>query len=344
MSYDGHGRLSTRKTPIEEAVMHEYFTALFGVITTLCISSLLPLLSLAVKTTPQTAASGERIIKLNVLVTDSSGHPVLDVAKDEFRILEDGAPQAISYFSKDELPLDYCIAVDTSASVRDSIDQVIDAAQEIVRNSKPGDETALIEVKSMSDLMQEFTSNKSTVLRALDRLRGRASQGSAIIDGVYLASEYVSKYNPIDHLSRRAVIVISDGLENDSYYKLDQLRKLLRQQNVQIFAIGYDMNRAAKLKDIYGQERGARAPIKLLTEIAKETGGLAYFPHSNAELQEAASRVLQTLRLQFVIGYKPPEINTKNPYHTLTVSIADSPGRERRTAITRAGYLDQTKK
>ena len=268
----------------------------------------------------------------------------MDVTQEEFRILENGLPRVVSYFSKDERPLDYCIALDTSASVRESIDQAIDAAQEIVRTNKPDDETALIEMKDQPELAREFTSNKTSVVIALDNLRGRASRGTALIDGLYLASEYVSKYNPIDHLSRRAVIVISDGLDNDSYYKLDQLRKLLRQQDVQIFAIGYDMNRAAKVKDIYGQPRGAGAPIKLLTEIAKETGGLAYFPHSNAELQEVASQVLQTLRSQYVIGYKPTEVSTKSRYHALTVTVADTPGREKRTAITRAGYLNQIKK
>lgn len=320
--------------------MHR-FTAFFWAVTTLCVSSLLPVL--AAKTTVQTAAVAERIIKINVLVTDSSGHPVLDLAKDEFRILEDGVPQAIIYFSNDELPLDYCIALDTSASVKPSIDQAIDAAQEIVRTNKPGDETALIEMKDQPELVQGFTSNKTSIVKALDGLRGRATRGTALIDGLYLASEYVSKYNPIDHLSRRAVIVISDGVEGASYYKLDQFKKLLRQQNVEIYSIGYDMKQAAKVRDIYGLPRGAGAPIKLLNEIAKETGGLAYFPHSNAELQDVASQILHTVRSQCVIGYKQPEINAKNPYHTLTVSIADSPGRERRTAITRAGYLNQTK-
>lgn len=322
--------------------MHRHFTAFFGAVTTLCVSSLLPVL--AAKPTPQMAASAETIIKLNVLVTDLSGHPVMDVTQEEFRILEDGVPKVVSYFSKNELPLDYCIALDTSASVRESIDQAIDAAQEIVRTNKPGDETALIEMKDQPELVREFTSNKTSVVKALDNLRGRASRGTALIDGLYLAIEYVSKYNPIDHLSRRAVIVISDGLEGGSYYRLDEFKKLVRQQNVQIFAIGYDMNRAAKVKDIYGQPRGAGAPIKLLTEIAKETGGLAYFPKSLAELQEVANRILQTLRSQYVIGYKPTEVSTKSPYHALTVTVADAPGREKRTAITRAGYVDQTKK
>lgn len=322
--------------------MPKYFIAFFGAVTALCVSSLLPIL--AARTTPQMAASAERIIKLNVLVTDSSGHPILDVAKEELRILEDGVPQAISYFSKDELPLDYCIALDTSASVRESIDQAIDAAQEIVRTNKPGDETALIEMKDQPELVREFTSNKTSVVLALDNLRGRASRGTALIDGLYLASEFVSKYHPIDHLSRRAVIVISDGLEGGSYYRLDEFKKLLRQQNVQIFAIGYDMNRAAKVKDIYGLPRGAGRPIKLLTEIAKETGGLAYFPKSAAELQEVASRILQTLRSQYVIGFQPTEVSTKSRYHALTVTVADAPGREKSTAITRAGYVNQTKK
>lgn len=290
---------------------------------------------------PQVQANpSDGLIKLNVLVTDTQNRPIMDVKKEEFRVLENGSVQTISYFSVDELPLDYCIVLDTSGSLKKSSDQVIDAAQTIVRNNKPGDETALIEFKDQPELLQGFTATKGTILQVLDFMRKRASRQSAVIDAIYLAAQYVAEYNPVDHLSRRAIIVISDGVDNDSYYRLDELRKILRQKNVQVFAIGYDMSEVAKAS---GKETQRRA-MNLLTEIAKETGGQAYFPKSNVELQEIASLVLQTLRSEYVIGYTPNSKASKGSFHKVTVSAFDVPGRDKRTTITRAGYIDEGKK
>lgn len=284
--------------------------------------------------------SPAKSIKLNVLVTDSQNSPVSDVKQEEFRILEDGSPQTIAFFSKEELPLDYCLVLDTSGSVRKSSNQVIDAAQIIVRSNKPGDETSLIEFKDQPELSQEFTTSKEMILRELDVLRGRASRQSAIIDAVYLAAQYVAEFKPVDRLSRRALVVISDGNDNDSYYKLDDLRKVLRKENIQVFAIGYDVNEVGKTQ---GKKKQQRA-IDLLTEISKETGGQAYFPHSNVELQEVASQVLPTLRTQFVIGYTPSRKSKGGSYHSVSIGVVDAPGRDKRVAITRTGYIDGSKK
>lgn len=102
----------------------------------------------AVALLPQTPLkSSDRLIKLSVLVLDAQSRPIMDVKREEFRVLENGSAQTISYFSTDELPLDYCIVLDTSGSLKKSSDQLIDAVQTIVRNNKPGDETALIEFK-----------------------------------------------------------------------------------------------------------------------------------------------------------------------------------------------------
>jgi Ca-activated chloride channel homolog len=284
-------------------------------------------------------ASSDRMIKLNVLVTDSQNRPVGDVKQEEFRVLEDGIPKTISYFSKDELPLDYCIVLDTSGSVKKSSDQMINAAQIIVINNKPGDEMSLIEFKDAPELSQEFTSNQDLLLKELNLLRGGASRQSAIIDAVYLAVQYVAEYKPVGRLSRRALIVISDGDDCCSYYKPDDLRKLLRKENVQVFVIGYDLNEVTKTR---GKKKQQRA-IELLSEIAKETGGQAYFPQANVELQEIASKVLQTLRAQYVIGYKSTLESKKGTYHNLSVSVIDVAGRDKRVAIARTGYIGDGK-
>lgn len=287
------------------------------------------------------ATSHAESIKLTVRVTDANGVPITDLRQEEFRILEDGLPQTISFLSKEELPLIYCLVFDVSGSIKKSSNQVIDAAQIIVRGNKSDDETSLIAFSDQSELLEEFTTSKDTVLSHLSAWRGINSRTSAVVDAVYLATKQVSEYKPVDRLSRRALVLITDGNDNSSHYRLDELRKLLRKENVQVFAIGYDLNEIGKALNGPYTQRRAKA---LLTEITKETGGQAYFPQSAVELEKAAGEILYTLRTQYVIGYTPSREPKEGSYHRVSVSVSDAPSRDKRLAITRAGYIDDSKK
>jgi Ca-activated chloride channel homolog len=279
------------------------------------------------------SASQDKIVKLNVLVLDKENRPVSGLKQEDFRVSEDKSPQTISYFSSDELPLNYCIVLDTSGSTRPTIDKTIDAAQTIVRNNKPGDETSLVEFKDGAELVEEFTASKDSILRALDRLRGKSSRPTAMRDAVYLATQYVAEYKPADRLSRRALIVFTDGGDKSSHYDMDALRKLIRKESIQVFVIGFGVNQFGKF-EVEKKER------QVLTEIAKETGGQAYFPKTDVELIYMASQMLSVLRTQYVIGYKPARESKKDSYHSVSISVTGAGGKDERVAITRAGYTD----
>jgi Ca-activated chloride channel family protein len=278
----------------------------------------------------------EKIVKLSVLVTDSQNRPINDVKQEEFQVFEDGVPQTISFFSKEEPPLNYCIVMDTSASRSKVMGQMIDVAKLILHNNKPGDEISLIEFKGQPDLLKKFTSNKENIIGSLDDLSNRGgSIEIALVDAVYLATKYVAEYKPVNHISRRAIILITHGVDHSSYYNLGELRKLLRKENVQIFAIGFDLKELGQTREKYMQRRS----IELLSNITKETGGQAFFPESYAELQNVSNALLSTLRTQYIIGYKPAYNGKKGSYRTVNVTVADAPGRDKRLAITRAGYV-----
>jgi len=280
--------------------------------------------------------SPERSIRLNVLVTDSKNHAVADAKQEEFHILEDGVSQTITYFSKDDLPLNYCLVVDTSGSVKKLSSPMINAAQAIVRSNRGADETSLIEFKDQPELIAEFSS-KEEILKSLESLRGAASRQSAIIDAVYLATKYVAEHKAMNPLSRRVLIVISDCNDNDSYYKLDDLRKLLRNQIIQIFVLGYGVNEIGKTLE--GGKQKLRRANEFISTITKETGGLAYFPQSEIELREAAIQLSNALHTQYVIGYVPSRESKAGSYHKVTVSVDDAPGGDKRVALTREGYV-----
>jgi len=283
----------------------------------------------------QTNAGSPQTIRLNVLVTDSKNHAVDDVKQEDLHVLEDGNSRTISFFQKDELPINYCLVVDTSGSVRKTSNRTIDAAQTIVRSSRSAEAISLITFNDQPELLEEFTS-KETILKSLDNLRGLGSRVTALIDAVYLAAKYVSEFNPMNPLSRRVLIVISDGDENASHYKLDDLRKLLSKESIQIFALGYRVNEIGKTLE--GGKQKVHRAIEFLTTITRETGGLVYFAQTEIELREAAIQLSNALRTQYVIGYASSPESKAGSYHKVTVSVDDAPGGDKRVALTRAGY------
>ena len=182
------------------------------------------------------------LVQLHVRVIDRNNRPINNVRQNEFRVFEDGVAQTIESFSREEVPISYGLAVDTSASLRSQIQSVIDAAKTIINSNKPGDETFLVRFISSDKIQteQDFTSNKELLVDALDNLYVEGGQ-TAVIDAVYLSAEHVSDYKKGDESDRRrrALIVITDGEDRNSFYKQEQLFARLREEDVQIFVIGF---------------------------------------------------------------------------------------------------------
>src|SRR5688572_3311488 len=230
------------------------------------------------------------LVNLNVRVVDRNNRPVSNLRQAEFKIFEDDVPQRIEFFSKSEVPTNYSLVIDNSNSLRSQIEQVIEAGKILVNANKPEDETSIIRFVSSSkiEILEDFTTNKTYLNEALDNLYTEGGQ-TAIIDAVYLAADRVSKYektvNDVDR-KRRALVLISDGEDRDSYYKESQLFELLREVDVQIYVIGFVKDLSSDRGFISKSPQGkAKA---LLERLANETGGRAYFPADIGELNSIA--------------------------------------------------------
>jgi Ca-activated chloride channel homolog len=286
---------------------------------------------------PPQAQQKEALVKLNVLVTDSQNRPLSDVKQEEFAIFEDGLPQPIAYFSKEPRPLLYGLLIDASGSQRNVISQVIEAAKTIVISNAQGDETSLIEFRDAAELLVEFTNDRAQLFAELEGLKNATRSSSAIRDAVFVTVQEVVKYKPLEQNHLRAIILITDGDDRTSHYKLHDTLGLLRKENVQIFAIGFDLNDKYRSK---GQVKKAK---ELLTGLAQETGGQAFFPASTEELKGMAQQLLSRIRSQYVLGYKSAAEAGKNAYHKVNVTISDVSNPEKRLATTRAGFTLQGK-
>jgi Ca-activated chloride channel family protein len=280
------------------------------------------------------------LVTLHVRVIDRNNHPINNVPKEDFRISEDGVSQPIFSFTREEVPVMYGLAVDTSGSLRPAFEQVINAAKAIINSNKRGDETFIERFISRDkiNIEKEFTANKDELADAIENLYLEGGQ-TAVIDGVYLAAEHVAEYRKGDDSDRRrrALIVITDGEDRLSYYSEPVLLQRLREEDVQIYVIGF-VNDLDKEGGFIKKSPRDKA-MNLLNKLATETGGRAFFPQSISEMPEIANAIVRDLRTQYVLSYNPTNKARDGSYRAVRVTVDEGPQRDKRIALTRAGYV-----
>jgi Ca-activated chloride channel family protein len=282
------------------------------------------------------------LVNLNVRVIDRNNRPVNDVTQGDFRVYEDGVLQSIQFVNKEEIPVSYGLAVDTSGSLRSQLPKVIEAAKTIVNSNKPGDETFLVRFISSDKIetVQDFTPNKTALLDGLDTLYTEGGQ-TAVIDAVYLSAERVADYKKGDDSDRRrrALIVVTDGEDRASYYSQEKLFQRLREEDVQIYVIGF-VNELESGGGLIRKGPREKA-INLINQMTSETGGRAFYPNSLAELPAIAQEITKDLRMQYVVSYYPTNKAHDGTYRAVRVTVADEHGHDKRIAITRPGYTSK---
>jgi Ca-activated chloride channel family protein len=281
------------------------------------------------------------LVQLHVRVIDRNNRPINNVPEGDFHVFEDGVAQKIETFTREEVPISYGLAVDTSGSLRSQLQSVIDAGKTIINANKPGDETFLVRFISSDKIetVQDFTASKEQLLDGLDSFYVEGGQ-TAVIDAVYLASEHVSEYKKGDggDRRRRALIVITDGEDRNSFYKQEQLFARLREEDVQIFVIGF-VNELEKEAGLIRKSPREKA-VNLIKKLASETGGRAFFPESIADLPQIANEIIRDLRTQYVISYNPTNKEQDGTYRAIKVTVEQpSDSSEKRIALTRTGRL-----
>jgi Ca-activated chloride channel homolog len=297
-------------------------------------------------TPPEVIESGDTIrinaelVQLHVRVIDRNNKPINDVPKTAFHVFEDGTPQTIETFSREEVPISYGLAVDTSGSLRSQLQSVIDAGKTIINSNKEGDETFLVRFISSDKIetVQDFTANKELLMDGLDSFYVEGGQ-TAIIDAVYLSAEHVSEYRRGDEgdRRRRALIVITDGEDRNSFYKQEQLFARLREEDVQIFVIGF-VNELDKEAGLIRKSPRDKA-VQLINKLATETGGRAFFPDSISELPQIANEIIRDLRTQYVIAYNPTNKAQDGSFRAIKVTVDQPTNGDKRIALTRTGRL-----
>jgi Ca-activated chloride channel family protein len=280
------------------------------------------------------------LVTLNVRVIDRDNRPIGNVRQEELHVLEDGVPQPIESFTREEVPISYGLAVDTSGSLRSQLQAVIDAGKTIINSNKSGDETFLVRFISSDKIetVQDFTASKDQLMDGLDELYVEGGQ-TAIIDAVYVSAEHVAEYKKGDDNDRRrrALIVITDGEDRSSVYSQDKLFSRLREEDVQIYVIGFvkELDKEGGLIRKSPREKA----VNLINKLATETGGRAFFPDSLSDLPQIAAEIVRDMRTQYVIAYNPTNKARDGSFRSIKVTVDEGPRSDKRIALTRNGRV-----
>ncbi len=275
------------------------------------------------------------LVLLDVSVVDQNNQPIFDLKKDDFSVFEDKVKQNIEDVRREEVPLSFGLVVDTSGSMRSKLQTVTDAAQDLIKQMRVNDEAFVSQFKAEPELVQDFTSDKRELEEALGELF--TSGGTALLDAIIATADYAQeKANTRDGVRRRkALIVISDGLEKNSASKEKEVLEAIKEDEVQIYLVGF-IDEDEEGKSFFGKSAGKKAK-ELLMRLADDSGGRAFFPKDLSEMPAVAAQIAKDLRTQYVISYYPSNDKRDGTFRSLKVMISPK-GNRKMIARSRQGY------
>jgi len=237
------------------------------------------------------------LVLMYTSVFDKNGRFISGLKKDSFKVYEDGVEQKVSTFSQEDVPVSMGILLDLSGSMRGKIEQVNKAALAFIKASNPQDQVFLIGFNDQVELLQDFTSDIDEITDALDNTV--VTGGTALYDAIYLG---VQKSHG-GSKPKKAVVVITDGEDRDSFYKLDELIAKVQESDVQVFCVGF-LNPVGD-KGLFGHwsKSVPEKAHEALQKIAEETGGKAFFPDKLTDINTVVAEIASELRSQYSIGY-----------------------------------------
>ena len=265
------------------------------------------------------------LVTLNVTVIDSQGFAVTGLEKKHFALTDDKHPQEIMFFSDADLPLSVGIVFDVSGSMKgEKFERAKEALSEFIQTGHPEDEYFLIGFNSQPQLLLDGSRDSDAITRKLSFLEPQSS--TALYDAAYLARDRVLSGVHV----KRAIVIISDGQDNNSRYSFSQLRRAFKESDVVIYAIGIQGPTPGDALDFFGK--------MLLSKLAGSSGGRALFPADSTALTEALEGIALELRHQYSIGYRPSNFTLDGKWHRIKVKVT-TPNKLKRVYVRhREGY------
>jgi Ca-activated chloride channel homolog len=262
---------------------------------------------------------------VNATVTDTLNRYVSGLGTEHFQIWEDKVEQKIEYFSSEDVALSLGMIFDVSGSMKDKISTARDAAVTFLKTGNPEDEYFLVEFANRPEIASDFTTDISKLQSKI--IFTPAKGMTAMYDAVYVGLEKLKTGNN----PKKALLLITDGEDNRSRYTFQNVKDFVKEQDVQIYAIG--------ITDEWNSQLSAgRTGRAMLEELADLTGGRAFFPDSVSELEDICTKIAIELKNQYVIGYHSTNQAKDGKWRKLRLKVNPPKGIQHLNVKSKAGY------
>jgi VWFA-related protein len=266
------------------------------------------------------------VTRVNLLftVTDKKGRFITDLGKDDFEVVEGKRRQTISDFAAEsDLPLRLGILIDTSNSIRERFKFEQEAASQFIDSAMRTnlDKALVVSFDTSAELVADLINDTDKLTAAIRDLH--PGGGTSLYDAIYFACRDKLSQDQPRHKFRRAIVIVSDGEDNQSRYTRDQALEMAQKADVVMYAISTNITRIETDGD------------KVLKYLAQETGGRAFFPFKVEDLDQSFENIANELRHQYNISYRPEPLKTDGLFHAIDVRV-----RERKNILVnvRRGY------
>ena len=255
-----------------------------------------------------------RLVQIPVVVTDAHGKPLIDLPKEAFRIFEDDVEQPITTFSLSDAPISATVVFDSSRSMKPHIGEARAGVEQFLNTSIPGDDFSLVRFSDRAEILSSFTPDPEEISRRLGFVEPHG--WTALFDAVCLGAHESRKGGN----QRKVLVVFSDGGDNNSRYSESELASLLREADVEVYALS-----------MFEKPRS-------LQRLADETGGRAFWVRKMDDLPDAIETLSLQVRSEYLIGYTPGSLQNDGKYHRVRVEVQPPPGMQRVQVSWRRGY------
>jgi Ca-activated chloride channel family protein len=266
------------------------------------------------------------LVQIPVTVMDKKDQVVEMLSQDSFSVYENGVEQTIAHFGLEETPISVCVVMDASSSMMNKLRKSVEAVYELLKSATTDDEYCLVRFSDWPETMVTMRVGPTEVAAAMHEIR--AGGLTALLDAIYVGVDEVKR----GQNRRKAVVLISDGGDNRSQHTQHQVRRLVREADVQIYSIGIlsPENQLLSKEELNGPS--------LMKDISQQSGGRLFPIHKNEELRSATAKITKALRHQYVLGYYPKDTQNDGKYRHVTIKLNAPKGTPTLRAYWRTGY------
>lgn len=266
------------------------------------------------------------LVLIPVTVTDQEGRLITDLDKQQFKLYDNNIEQVITHFAREDAPVSIGLVFDCSGSMGPKLQRSRAAVAEFVRTANPEDEFSLVTFNDRARLVAGFGSDAGVLDNALLFIESHGQ--TALLDAICLS---LGEMKHAKH-SRKAILIVSDGGDNASRYSAREVKEWLRESDVQVYSIGI-----FEPPGMRGRTPEELSGPALLDAIAQQTGGRLFEVYDLDDMRDAASKVGNALRNQYILGFSPTS-ERDGKYHHIQVKIPKTPGLPAFRTTFRSGY------